>query len=507
MADELNRALKALTVSNLKSVADKAGIDVSSCKSKNDYVRTLSESPLTEEKLKALLFGESESEEVREDEMKSVAKDLKDISERPSEGREVPEDEDVDIERSIDKALLLRPLFFEIDTATEHTWNRMILGDFAEAVRLNIESRSEAMERLTTFHLYSAALSIRAAETLLRDMRGLDGKMTSEIKTALAEAKMAFIHGPPKRRESAVHEIETLTMKAVEAYLSQTYEAEQELRSKLEEYASFGVRTQVSYELLDLAANAKRSYDLAQYSDMLEKAEIQAHREKESRLKDIDDAFEQVRTAIEAAKEAGADTADGEASLRDARKAFKTNDFKAAAELLADIERAVDLAHLDKVRSNGAVEAREIAEITTSIREAEPDLEEAAMYGLDVQDGLLFVRQTKTALEQRDVVTASKYSRRVRKLARSMEKDIKRLRTEKGILSHVEGAKCGECGKESLYAFPDGRTKCDDCGHKFTTGPGRATVAAAPATRQLKSGPQSKGVLNTRKRRNLLSKK
>ena len=507
MADDLYKALKALTISDLKSIAGMAGVDVSSCKSKKEYVRMLAGSSLTEAQLQKFMSDGRTTGESDDDEMKSVAKDLKEISDRPNEGRDVPQDEDVEIERSIDKALLLRPLFFEIDTATEHAWNRMILGDFADAVRLNVESRSEAIERLTTFHLYSAALSIRAAETLIRDMRGLDGRIVSEMKTALAEAKMAFMNGPPKRRESAIEEIESLTMKAVEAFLNHSHDAEQELRDMLDEYASFGVRTHGSHELMELAMNAKHSYDLGQYSELLSKARAQAERDKEARLKDIDRAFEQVKTAIEAAREAGADTADGETRLKDAKKAYKKNQFKEAADLLAAIEQTVDRAHLDRVRSNGAVEAREIEEITSSIREAEPDLEEAAMYGLDVQEGLLFVRQTKTALEHRDVVTASKYSRRVRKLAESMEKDIRRLRTEKGVLTHVESARCGECGKEALYAYPDGRMRCDECGHSFSTGPAQGDSASTPTTRQLRNETAAKDVAKTRKRKGLLFKK
>ena len=438
------------------------------------------------------------------DDMEDVKNDLKEISERPGNAKDVPEEEDMEVERSIDKALLLRPLFFEIDSETEHAWNRMIIGDFAEAMRLNIRSRAEAVERLTNFYLYSAALSIRASETLLRDMKGLDSKMASELRTALAEAKMAFIHGPPKRRENTVEEIEALTTKAVEAFIAHTFGAEQELRDMLQEYASFGVRIQASHELLDIALNAKRSFDLGQYSDILEKARAQAERDKEARLKEIEDAFEQVGTAIEAAKAAGADTKSEESGLKDAKNAMKKSDFRAAIDLLAAVERMADSAHLERVRPDGAVEAREIEEITSSIRDAEPDLEEAAMYGLDVQEGLLFVRQTREALEHRDVVTASKYSMRMRKLAKSMEGDIRRLRTERGVLKHIPDAKCGECGKEALYQYPDGRAKCNECGHRFSLGAGSEGSAApqggaSPPTRQLKA--DQKNAAQTRKRK------
>ncbi|UCE91427.1 MAG: TFIIB-type zinc finger domain-containing protein [Methanobacteriota archaeon] len=510
MADDLTSSLKALTASDLRSIAEKAGIDVSSCKSKRDYVRVISQSSSSEKRIRQLLQAAPSRTGGKAADMEDVKNDLEEISARSSSARDVPEEEDMEVERSIDKALLLRPLFFEIDSNTERAWNRMILGDFAEAMKLNIKSRAEAVERLTNFYLYSAALSIRAAETLLRDMKELDSRMGSELRTALAEAKMAFIHGPPKRREDAVEEIEALTVRAVESFMTRTSGAEQELREMLEEYASFGVRTRGSHELLDIALNAKRSCDLGQYSDLMAEARAQAERDKEARLREIDDAFEQVRTAIEAAKAAGADTKGEETGLKDAKKAMKRNDFREAIELLAAIERTADSAHLHRVRSNGAVEAREIEEITSSIRESEPGLEEAARYGLDVQEGLLFVRRTKDALEHRDVVTASKYSMRMRRLTKSMEGDVKRLRTAEGAPRHVAGARCGQCGRESLYAYLDGRTSCDECGHSFSSGPsgdGTAPPSGPSQARPLKSSSgKTTGASKQRRRRSLVKK-
>ena len=466
MQDDLRRFLRKLTVGQLKSVAEEHGIDVSSCTSKKSYINALlASSRLTDEDVKATL-ARLLAREAAEDaeEMKSVHEDLERISSERGHAKDVSSQEDIEIERSIDQALLLRPLFFEVDSATEHAWNKMILGDFSEALRLNMQSRNEVIERLSTFHLYSTALSLRAAETLMWEMKDLVGDDASDLKTALAEAKKAFMNGPPKRREETLEEVERLTSKAVEVFIEKSAQAEQELRDLLREYASFGVRVSGASEMLEIASNAKSSKDYGQYSTLLGEAQALAESEKGARMKEFEDAFEQVRSAIDAAKEAGADTKNDEAQFKNARKAFKKNDFKGAMELLAAIEQAADSAHLRKVRESEGAEAREIEEIATAMRRAEPDLEEAAMYGMDVQEGLLFARQTKSALEHRDVVIAAKYSRRVRKLTKSMKGDIKRLREERGIVKHIEGDKCGECGKESLFVYPDGTTRCDECG-------------------------------------------
>lgn len=433
MTDDVRRLLKTLTVPELKSVAERLGIDTSSCTNKKSYFNAIDGAGTTEAQVKDALDATRSTAASAAQEMDDIKKDLKEISEKPSEPKEVPEDEDVTIERSVDQALLLRPLFYEVDTATEQAWNRMILGDFDQALTLNRESRALMIDRLSTFHLYSTALSIRASETLLRQMKELDGKVSSEIKTALAEAKEAFMNGPPKRRETTLEMLESLTSKALESYLGKSSEAESELRKQLTDYASFGAHVQGASELLELAVQAKGSHDIEQYVALLSQSKARAEDAKSVRMKEMDNSFEHVRTAIEAAKEAGVDTAEGEAKFKNAKKAYKDSDFLRAMQLLASIEQAVDSAHLLVVSQDKEAEAKEIAQITTSIEEAEPDLEEAAMYGMDVREGLLFVKTTKSALQHQDVVTAAKYSRRVRKLTKSMEKDLRKMRKQRAV--------------------------------------------------------------------------
>ena len=466
MQDDIRKILKRLTVAQLKDIAKEYGVDVTDCTNKKSHINTLTASGLTAEQVNETL-SKMEAKEFAE--LSEVHDDLERLADSRADSKDIGGEEGIHIERGIDQALMLRPLFFEVDSATEHAWNKMIMGDFPDALRLNMESRMQVMERVSTFHLYSTALSLRAAETLMREMKDLTGGVSSELKTALAEAKLAFLNGPPKRREQTLEEVERLTAKAIEAFSEKSVEAERELKEMLDEYASFGVRVGGAAEMLEIAATAKSSKDYGQYSLLMTEARRLAENEKKTRMRSFESAFEQVRSAIDAAKEAGVDTKEDEAQFKDARKAFRKSEFKRAMELLAAVEQAADKEHLKKVQEDSDAEEREMKEIIDSMRRAEPDLEEAAMYGMDVQEGLLFVRQARTALDHKDVIGASKYSRRVRKLTKSMEGDLRRMRAERDIVKHMEGAKCGECGKETLYSYPDGRTRCDECGHVFST--------------------------------------
>jgi ribosomal protein S27E len=468
MADQTPPILGTLTISKLKAVAAARGIDISSCKYKKDYVARLAASGLTEEDIRSALEGSGDRPVTATDaEMDDISDELHEIADRPTDAKDLPSAEDDEVERGIDQALLMKPSFFEIDSDNERAWNRMMMGDFPEAIALNKEAREKMISRLSVFHVYSAALSIRAAETLLASIANANGgEWDPDIKTALAEAKKAFIEGPPKRREDTLAEIEIISQRAYEAFVKKMGDSEVELRQILTEYSTFGVHTHEPHRLLEIAGQAKQSFNLLEYSKLVNEAKSHAERARHARVLAIDDQFEDVRTAIDAARDAGVDVSSDEKDLSKARKAFDAKEFRRATELLAAIELAVDSAHSTRVRER-QVAVKEISEISESLAMSEPELEEAAMYGMNVQEGLLFVRGTKKALDEKDIVTASKLSRKVRRLTKSMEKELEQKRLEQGVLRHVDDVNCGKCGKPTLFSHPDGSQKCSECGHSF----------------------------------------
>jgi hypothetical protein len=163
--------------------------------------------------------------------------------------------------------------------------------------------------------------------------------------------------------------------------------------------------------------------------------------------------------------------------LVEARKEFDKEAFKNATELIASIERAADAAHAERLKDStlSAEQTRRVGDTLTMLRQA---FEEAASYGMDVEDGLLFVRRAKSALDSRDVVSAAKLTRRAKARSGSIETDLDTKRIDAGVLTKVDEAKCGKCGKETLYVFPDQRSKCIECGHTFSMGPPPKTVMA-----------------------------
>ncbi len=489
MADEIPPILSTLTISKLKAVAAAHGIDLSSCKYKKDYVSRIAASGLTEETIRSTLEGSS-SPASADQEMDVISDELHEIADRPSDVKDLPSAQSEEVERGIDQALLMKPSFFEIDSDNERAWNRMLMGDFPEAIQLNKEAREKIISRLSVFHVYSAALSIRAAETLLASIANAHGgEWDPNVKTALAEAKKAFIEGPPKRREETLAEIELISRTAYEAFIEKMADSEVELKHILSDYSNFGVHTHEPHRLLDIAGQAKQSFNLLEYSKLVQEARSHAERAKQVRVRAIDDQFEDVRTAIEAARDAGVDVSADEKDLKKARKAFESSEFRRATELLSAIELAVDAAHSKRVKEQ-KVAVREISEISESLAMSEPELEEAAMYGMDVQEGLLFVRDTKQALDEKDIVTASKLSRKVRRLTKSMEKELEQKRLEKGVVKHIDGAKCDECGKESLYSYPDGMQKCRECGHSSGAERDAATAQTDEPTGTAKSAEE-----------------
>jgi len=468
--------LNELTIWKLKIVAEEYGVDVSTCKHKRDYVDKIKTKHITEELVRNALEKlrkpreAPQDEEVSAEEARAIEKDLEDIAGKTGEVKDLPSDEETTVELNIDQALLMRPSFFEVDSSVERAWNRMILGDFNEAIKLNREARMKTLASFSAFQVYSAAMSIRAAETILNSVAEAKGKLDPGLKTVLASAKKAFIDGHPKRREESLEELESLTAKAYEALIDTTGKAEEELRAQLAEYESFGARTEEPRRLLDIAQQARQAANIAEYARLVKLAREHAEKAKLARKKDLDYNFHIVRAAVGEAKDVGADTSKHEEGLKEAKEALEENSFKKAMELLVSVERSADQAVFEKMASRD-VEMKQAEKVQSSLFRYEPDMLEAASYGMDVQEGLLFVRNTRAALSNRDLVNASKFARRLKDVGEPMQKDLDSKRIEMGVIKKVEDAKCGKCGKKSLYTYPNNTQKCLNCGHAFSLAP------------------------------------
>jgi len=474
MAGDAASFLNELTIWKLKAVANELNIDVSSCKYKRDYVMKITSKKLTEERVRAALEKTRESKASKQNEkdedvaeIKAIKKDIESIA-APSRTQEVLlQDEANVIERHIDEALMMKPSMFEIDSRTEAAHNRMIMGDYAEALSVNSDARIKCLESFSAYQVYSAAVSIRAADELFAKLKDNKGHINSTLLTALAEAKKAFIDGNPRRREEALENLETLATKAYKAFFENTEKGEAELLGLLADYESFGARTDESRKYLEIATQAKREYNTQEYSRFLNTARESAERAKDARVKEIDAAFGMVRIAAAEAHDVGAETAAAEANIKSARKAFDDGAFRQALELLLSVERAVDLAHLEQIRSKREIEARQLDKIQGSLAFCEPVLLEASSYGMDIQDGLIQIVNAKRSLGQRDLVAAAKAVRKAKEMADTLERALDQKRLELRIITHVDDAKCGKCGQESLYLYPGSRQKCLECGHSF----------------------------------------
>jgi len=465
MADELPRYLEELTIPKLKTAAQTLNVDVSSCKHKKDYIDALAVSGVTERQVKeALALAE------QQDEMAATKAEIESIAEKGPGARELPADEYTEIERNIDGTLLVRPSLFDIDSHMEHTWDRMLMGDFREAMRLNQDVRAKMLDRLSSLQIYSSAISIRAAETIMANIASSGGKVDSRLKTALAEAKKAFVEGSPKKREETLEELETLTLKMFDAFFEENTKAEEELRTLLADYESFGTQTQDSRRILEIAEQARRSFNVSEYARLVTQAKDSADYARAARERDIRRALDMAEAAVAEAKEVGGQFAVGDKELGEAKDAIQKKAFRRAVELLSSVEGAADRAHEERIRNND-VRAAQVSKVSTAIANWGPALEEAASYGLDAQEGLLFVRSAKTALDRRDIVTAAKLARRLDQVSGPIGEELDRKRIELGVAAKIEGAKCGKCGKEALYSFPNDVRKCTKCGHSFTLTP------------------------------------
>ncbi|MCU0852140.1 MAG: hypothetical protein MUC90_02630, partial [Thermoplasmata archaeon] len=354
----------------------------------------------------------------------------------------------------------------------------------SQAIKVNREARMKCLSNFSAFQVYSAAVSIRAAEELLSRMPADKGFIDPTLRTALAAAKRAFIDGSPRQREETLENLEELASKAYVAFMSGTEREEAELRELLADYESFGTRTEEPRRYLEIAAGAKSAFDIAQYSTILAEARRHAEMAKENRVKEIDVAFNLVRASAAEAKDAGAQVPTAEVDLAEARRAYNDGSFRKAVELLASIEKATDSAHLQQMKIRKELETRQLERARAALIAFEPVLREAAEHGIDVQEPSSLTLMIRGALSGKDAVAAAKLARRLSEVVQTIELDLDRKKAESGIIKPIAGAKCGKCGRKSLYELPNNVEKCLECGHTFSVAvESAAPVQPAPAAR------------------------
>lgn len=475
MAQDSGHFLNELPIWKLKLVATEYRIDVSSCRYKRDFVEKIRAKDLTEQQVRSALAKarKEPSPEITPSqvaaEVQEIRRDIEQIAQRPAEPTELPTDDEKSVEKHIDEALTMKPSFFGVDSMTESALNRMIVGDYNEAIRLSREARMECMESFSTFQVYSAAVSIRAADELLARIPDGKGRLDPNLRTAVAAAKRAFLCGSPRQREEALENLETLASKTYRAFIADTEKEESELKELLTDYESFGTRTEEPRKYLEIASSAKQAFDFAQYDRFMHDARQGADAARDVRKNEIDNAFHIVRASAAEARDVGADTASVESNLGEARRAFEEGAFKRAVDLLAAVERAADDAHLQRIKAQRDLETRQTEKADFTVRKYGPILKEASGYGMNVQESMAYMDNVSNSLSRKDIVTATKYARRVREKTDAMEKDLDQKRLELGVIKHVDNVKCGKCGQASLYVYPDANQKCLECGHAFTT--------------------------------------
>lgn len=480
MTDDPTNFLNDLPIWKLKLVAAEYRIDISTCRYKRDYVEKIRSKKLTQSQVSGAIAKSRKASAAKkaEEQEALVEKDIERIAEKPVEIIELPAEEEKTIERNIDEALTMRPSFFDIDSTAQSAYNRMILGDFYQALKTNRDARLKSLEMISNFEVYSAAISIRAADELLTRLREKN-TMDPSLRTALAAAKKSFITGSPRLREEALESLETLACKTYEAAMSESDRDAEELRSLLADYESFGTRTEEARRYLDIAAQAKQAFDTSEYRNFITNAKRSAEVAKEFRRREIENTFGLVRASAVEAREIGVAVDKAEGVMSEAKSAFDEGQFKRAVELLAAVENSIDSAHLEMMRQRKDLEAVRVRKVSAAILKHESSISEARSYGIEVQEALAHLGSAKAALSRKDVVSAAKYSRRLEDLMPPIEKELDHLRIEKGVLKRMAGAKCEDCGRNSIFSFSNGTMKCTDCGQVYP-----APVSPGPASAQ-----------------------
>src|SRR4030042_462063 len=124
MVQDSSHFLNELPIWKLKIVAAEYGIDVSNCRYKRDFVEKVKAKRLTDDQVRTALSRaknaptEVAAPDMDAAEVRAIGADIKEISNKPVEPMELPQEDEKAVERNIDEALTMKPSFFEMDSTS-----------------------------------------------------------------------------------------------------------------------------------------------------------------------------------------------------------------------------------------------------------------------------------------------------------------------------------------------------------------------------------------------------
>ena len=203
--------------------------------------------------------------------------------------------------------------------------------------------------------------------------------------------------------------------------------------------------------------------ELSNVNEYLDRAQHTAEESKDLWINEIYNDFPRVESIINQASDLGADIADAEKHLGQAKVAFENEDYSLCAELKKLAERKAMESQHSQIQKAAQLEREKLGDADKILAAVYPLVREAEAYGLNVQHVNISITNARNALMNNDYVNALTFAREAESQSKPIWTQVKAQR--ESILSSGQPLKlCQTCNSMGITILPSGKAVCVNCG-------------------------------------------
>lgn len=468
----LEGELSKLTILQLRDIARRNNIDIAGSIRKKEIIDKVlaKEINLQGEKLLASMTRplveekRPEAPKVTEKPAQEVARieEWKAEPERPAKKGEAPKEQKIaEVREYIRYVMANRPSFFPVDGELEAAVSRYVSGDYYGAIQDIQKVRLKASDAYSHFRIFTNALGIDSSEKVLEEAVSRDKISREAMRKLMETAMIGFVDGTPAKREETLDKLESEAIAAFERIIGDVGEDIELRQGKIAKLQEIGANVLDAINLLKEADRLKLALQLDSARELLNRVDALMKRAEKDRVEEIEYSIPKVRSSIDEARMIGLEADAPEKDLKKASYHFERGELKPCVEYLSKAWIGIDKLYTQRLASDPALKQSLLDKANMMIKPLGTTMSEAHSYGVDASEGFHYMSNTQIAIDRQDAVNAIKFSKKAEDLAKQYADDVKILKEKS---THVDGAKCWQCGQDMLYDYVNGLRRCANCG-------------------------------------------
>ncbi|MFQ6127496.1 MAG: hypothetical protein ACE5QW_01125 [Thermoplasmata archaeon] len=276
-------------------------------------------------------------------------------------------------------------------------------------------SKETSKEAPRKSQVETAAAKISKAETLLKELRGLDAE-TKEMVGKLSDAKFHFKN--KDYRKSSLLCSKALRVGKLSKRTKKAYDTISEVMVSAEELGREDYDLSETFEILKAAEVALADSNFGALRILLSEAKKSMKQAKQ--LKKIQKELAGTKLSVMDLKRSGSVTLESEILLSEASEALREKDLKKARDLLKAVRKWIDIEILEKERHELLL-AQDHEEISERVTDLSPQIQEFHKLGIDTSWMEECIAEASEALDEGNFVGAKRHLLELEETVRSLK--------------------------------------------------------------------------------------